>query len=179
MAITRATNTTMFRAPWWLWPNVLSLDAPIVTLVWQWWFATNFKIHLTNYEYIILFTTVWLLYALDRWLDAWKLDLTKPHSSRHAFYVYHRWQVGILWLIVFIATAILSLTSLSETTLLAGVALLALCSIYFLLVHLQKKWRVVPKEVRVGIAVSLGVTLCLWTQMISLDLMLATFFLLF
>jgi hypothetical protein len=47
-----------------------------------------------------------------------------------------------------IATALLSLTSLGETTLLAGVALLALHSIYFLLVHLQKKWRVIPEEAR-------------------------------
>lgn len=175
MAVTRAMNTSTFRAPWWLWSNVLSLDAPVVTLVWQWWFAHNFNIRLASYEYIILFATVWLLYALDRWLDAWKLDLTKPHSSRHAFYVYYRWPVAIIWLLILITTAILSLTSLSQKTLLAGFTLLALCSIYFLLVHVQKGWRVIPKEARVGVAVSLGVTLCLWRQITSLDLMLATF----
>jgi hypothetical protein len=177
MAVTRAINTSTFRAPWWLWPNVLSLDAPIVTLVWQWWFAANFKIHLASYDYIILFATVWLLYALDRWLDAWKLDLTKPHSSRHAFYFYYRWQVAIVWLIIFMTTTIISLTSLSQKTLLAGFALLALCAIYFILVHVQKGWRIISKEARVGVAVSLGVTLCLWTQINAgrqLELALAT-----
>lgn len=174
MAVIRATST--FQAPWWLWPNVLSLDAPLVTLVWQLWFAHNFKIHLASYEYFILFATVWLLYALDRWLDAWKLDLTKPHSSRHAFYVYYRWPIAMLWLLVLMTTASLSLTSLSQKTLLAGFALLALCAMYFMLVHVQGRWHVIPKEARVGVAVSLGVTLCLWTQVhaeVYLELALA------
>lgn len=27
------------RAPWWLWPNLLSLDAPVVAVAWAWMFS--------------------------------------------------------------------------------------------------------------------------------------------
>jgi hypothetical protein len=127
----------------------------------------------------VLFETVWLIYALDRWLDAWKLNINKPHSSRHAFYLHYRWQVAAIWFTVFGCTAIISLTELSQQTLLSGFALLGLCGLYFILVHLKPSWGVIPKEIRVGVAVSLGVTLCLWSQVTSgtllLELALATF----
>jgi hypothetical protein len=161
-------------ASWWLWPNVLSLDAPVVTLVWQWWFAKTFQIHLGAFQYLVLFLTVWLIYALDRWLDAWKLDVTKPHSSRHGFYLRYRWQTASIWWVVFLGTAVIALSTLPRHDLAFGGVLLLLCIFYFLLLQKGNRF-IVPKEVQVGIIMSLGVTLCLWSWVMMLELFLPTF----
>ena len=146
---------------WWLWPNILSLDAPIVTLVWQLWFAKCFQVSLQSDYYLILFLIVWLIYGLDRWLDAWKLDINKPHSSRHRFYVDYRWPLAGLWMVMLMISTFI-LARLSGQVIIRGLWVLLGCIIYFLLVH-KFNWKSLPKEVLVGIMVSLGVTLCFWT----------------
>ncbi len=145
---------------WWLWPNILSLDAPIVTLLWQVWFAKCFGVSLKSDDYLILFLTVWLIYALDRWLDAWKLDVSKPHSSRHRFYFDYRWPLAGLWMLMLMISASI-LTQLSGQVIIRGLWVLWGCIIYFFLVHKLNR-KALPKEVLVGIMVSLGVTLCFW-----------------
>jgi hypothetical protein len=158
----RQDSTLHRHAPWWLWPNILSLDAPLVTLVWQGWFAKTFAVRLNVFQYLVLFLVVWLLYALDRWLDAWKLDINKPHSSRHAFYLHHRWIIASVWLSVFVFTAVTALTRLPRADIFNGLLLLFFCSVYFVLVHTRPSWQLIPKEAQVGVMVSLGTTLCLW-----------------
>ena len=54
----------------WLWPNLLSLDAPIVALLWQLLFARCFHASVSVTAAILLVLAVWLIYAADRVLDA-------------------------------------------------------------------------------------------------------------
>jgi hypothetical protein len=171
----RQDSTLHQSAPWWLWPNILSLDAPLVTFAWQWWFAKTFAVRLNVVQYLVLFLVVWLLYALDRWLDGWKLDTTKAHSSRHAFYLHHRWGIASVWLSVFVFTAITALTRLPRADIFNGLLLLFFCGLYFILVHTKPSWQLIPKEVQVGVMVSLGTTLCLWSHFSVYPFILATF----
>ena len=55
--------------PLWLWPNLLSLDAPLVALVWQDFAAHSFGHPLRLPARIVLALTVWAIYVVDRLLD--------------------------------------------------------------------------------------------------------------
>ena len=71
--------------PWWLWPNVLSLDAPVVALVWQAAFARLLAVELGWTQRGLLAVCVWLAYCGDRLLDARRLPEGSVDSARHAF----------------------------------------------------------------------------------------------
>src|SRR6478609_9082655 len=95
----------------WLWPNLLSLDAPIVAVLWQILFARCFQVEVDPLGELLLLMTVWLIYAADRTLDAWRGDV---HSPRHEFYRRH-WR-GLLpgWIAVLSLTAWLAATRLPQ-----------------------------------------------------------------
>ena len=56
----------------WLWPNLLSLDAPLVALLWQLLFVRCFHGSLGTLPAALLAVAVWLIYVADRTLDAWR-----------------------------------------------------------------------------------------------------------
>ncbi len=62
-------------ARFWLWPNLLSLDAPVVAVLWQILFARCFQVPVDALAALLLLLTVWLIYAADRTLDAWRGDV--------------------------------------------------------------------------------------------------------
>ena len=53
-------------APLWLWPNLLSLDAPLVAVLWQGFLAYRFSLPLRPAGRLVLGLTVWAIYFLDR-----------------------------------------------------------------------------------------------------------------
>src|SRR5580693_4601800 len=86
----------------WLWPNLLSLDAPIVALLWQILFARCFHARVGFLPSLLLVLAVWLIYAADRTLDAlrgvtWSGTAALP---RHEFYRRHWRALLPLWLLV-------------------------------------------------------------------------------
>lgn len=80
------------RTPWWLWPNLLSLDAPLVAVAWLYMFSRAWRVdyHATT-AYVALGLAVWLIYVADRLLD---LRLREPDDAligtRHRFHRRHR-----------------------------------------------------------------------------------------
>jgi hypothetical protein len=72
--------------PWWLWPNLLSLDAPLVAWLWQRLLAQSFGAGLSMASQVALVLAVWLIYLTDRWLDSWR----ECSTVRHQFYRQHR-----------------------------------------------------------------------------------------
>ncbi len=70
---------------WWLWPNVLSLDAPLVALAWQEAFAQVMAVELGAAQRVLLAVCTWLAYSGDRLLDARRLPDGPVDSARHAF----------------------------------------------------------------------------------------------
>ncbi len=76
--------------PWWLWVQVLSLDAPVVIVLWQAALAHTHRIHLPAAFYWGLGLVTWMVYLLDRTADALSGRLEQPLSARHAFCLRHR-----------------------------------------------------------------------------------------
>ena len=143
----------------WLWPNLLSLDAPLVAVLWQILFARCFQVPVDALAAILLLLTVWLIYVADRTLDAWKGDC---HSPRHEFYRNHWRTLLPVWLAVLALTGWLAAVHLSPSLFLRGVVLLAAVGVYFAVVH----GRILrgPKEAAVGVLFALGASLEAWSK---------------
>jgi len=171
----------------WLWPNLLSLDAPLVAVLWQILFARCFRAPLDAVAVALLLLTVWLIYVADRTLDAWKGDCRSP---RHEFYRRHWRNLLPVWLAVLGLAAWLAMERLSPRLFLRGTVLLAAVAVYFGLIHLGQRrgdlgrrnlllgrqhlllgrrrlllgcgrW---PKEAVVGVLFALGASLVAWGQ---------------
>ena len=75
--------------PFWLWMNLLSLDAPLVALVWQDFLTRCYPSLLRPAGRWVLFLTVWAIYIGDRLIDV-RGPATLGESTRHGFYRSHR-----------------------------------------------------------------------------------------
>jgi len=150
----------------WLWPNLLSLDAPLVAVLWQVLFARCFHANPGSLPAVLLVLAVWLIYAADRSLDAWGGNGCQP---RHEFYRRHWRSVLPLWIVVLGVTARLASEYLSPLLFHRGLALLAAVAIYFGIVHLapRKVRRMWPKEAAVAVLFALGASLAAWTRVQS------------
>jgi hypothetical protein len=157
---------------WWLWPTVLSLDAPIVALLWQWEIAQTVGLVASGARAFVLGTSVWLAYSADRWVEGWRLTPERIRTQRHAFYQRRRWPVAALWVVLFAADVAAAFRGLSRREFSAGLALLGLVMLYLLshqLVHRHRRWRV-PKELCIAFLLGAGVALFLapradWAQL--------------
>ena len=142
--------------PWWLWPNVLSLDAPLVAVVWQEAFGRAAGVDLSWDQRGLLALCAWLAYCGDRLLDARRL--TGPvDSARHEFARVHAKPLRWLWGLGFVGATVLAL-KLSALELKMGVLLLAGVIGYFVLQH-HARWRLTAgrwKELMVGVGFGLG-----------------------
>lgn len=78
------------RTPWWLWPHVLSLEAPVVAVLWQAALAHAHGIRLTPLLNAGLALACWVIYVLDRTLDTLGVKDVAELDVRHAFYHRHR-----------------------------------------------------------------------------------------
>ena len=80
------------RKPLWLYPHLLSLDAPLVAMAWLYVFARTWRLGYHPWEaYASLGMVVWILYAADRLLDASLLGGDNPAmETRHRFHWRHR-----------------------------------------------------------------------------------------
>lgn len=121
------------RAPWWLWLNILSLDAPIVAVLWQKALAHCYSIKLLPGAQTSLFLAVWLIYMVDRILDSFAPIPDRFVSARHAFYRRNR---TFFCLVVIPAAALLlgllALFALPGAVMLRGAALAFLVALYLL-----------------------------------------------
>lgn len=146
----------------WLWPNLLSLDAPLVAVAWQLLFTRCFHAGVNATATTLLMISVWLIYAADRVLDAWRAESRLP---RHEFYRKHWRVVAPVWSAAFAFAAWLAWTHLSKSLFERGVAISLAVAAYFALVHaLRPAW---PKELAVAIVFALGATVEAWNAIRS------------
>jgi len=167
--------------PLWAWPTVLSLDAPVVALVWQESFVRTLHLSLGITPRLLLGLSVWLVYAADRWLDGFSFQSERPGSPRHAFYALRRWPLLQLWLVILFLAVVLAGAALPWADLVHGLLLLGLTIGYFIGVHLLPRFsQLIPKEIQVSILFGIGVTLFLWgrADFVELALPLLPFMLL-
>jgi hypothetical protein len=82
----------MARRPIWLWPNLLSLDAPLVAVAWFWVFKQVFRVesHQPTLPFLLALV-VWCVYVADRLFDERMAELgSRRATPRHDFH--RRWR---------------------------------------------------------------------------------------
>ncbi|MBV8843409.1 MAG: hypothetical protein JO307_11420 [Bryobacterales bacterium] len=150
----------------WLWPNLLSLDAPLVAVLWQILFVRCFRAEPDIAAAALLVASVWLIYSGDRMLDAWRGTVNRP---RHEFCRRHWRSLLPIWGFVFAATACVAWLALPQVVFIRGLCLVAIVGIYFAAVHaVPVRWRRYwPKEAMVGLLFALGASLAAWSYVRS------------
>lgn len=131
------------RVPWWLWPHVLSLEAPLAAVLWQMLLGHVHRIALMPGTTLGLALAVWLVYLVDRLFDGWN---TGENSTdiRHAFYARHAKLIGLVVIpLVMIALGGIALYRIPEGLLWECSALALLIAIYVACFPARKHRRLV------------------------------------
>ncbi len=112
----------MIVRPWWLWPNLLSLDAVVIAVLWQVFLArTVAPVALAST--VVLGLSVWLVYTADRLRDTWGPP-RGDESPRHSFARQYRGPLLAAMAAVGAADVAVALGGLPERELWAGLAML-------------------------------------------------------
>lgn len=147
-------------APWWLLPQQLSLDAPLVAAAWLWLFARSFSARFDLAECFAIAGAAWLIYALDHILDVRAGAL---YSSRHRFVLTHLTSFRIAIAAVFGITVAL-LPVLPRSAWHAGFAISLFVLVYLAAVHfggaVVKRWW--PKELAIGCVFAAASSIPVW-----------------
>jgi hypothetical protein len=172
-------------APWWLWWNVLSLDAPMVAVAWALVFTKSARVAVPGAEIAVLGLVVWLIYTVDRLLDghagvsARAEDFRTrmlpdrarafgpPLRQRHVFHQIYARGIASVAAVIGAFTAILVLTRVGEMVLRVALPVGLILVLYMAWVHLGRG-RVMarlPKEVAVGGVFAAGVALPTWSRL--------------
>jgi hypothetical protein len=154
------------RTPLELW-HLLSLDAPTVAALWCWTLGRASHLRLPLIAPMMLAMGAWVVYVLDRILDA----LQSPPEllrARHRFHLQHRRGLlaavaaDVLLLLVLVPTR-MTAAALRENTFLGGCVLL-----YILVVHLpqlERLRRAFPKEIAVGLIFASATAVPAWSRL--------------
>lgn len=139
-----------FSAPLAYW-HLLSLDAPTVATLWLCFIARTTHQHLAPAFAAAMFLFVWILYALDRILDARDIRTPDTLEARHHFHHRHRRAFRIAITVVTLALPPLVIKShLPIRTFEFYAAMASALGLWFLAVHLRPT-RSLPKEFVTGL----------------------------
>jgi len=148
-------------APVWLWPNLLSLDAPVIAVLWQAFLAYRFSLPWRTAWSIALGLTVWAIYLLDRLLDARKpLSIGEP--ARHRFYRRHWNPMAALFAAVLAADAVIAIRWLRPAVFHDGLIALGGVLVYLAVFHIPAKSGKIPKEIAAAVLFTTGTFLTAW-----------------
>jgi hypothetical protein len=118
-------------SPWWLYPTLCSLDAPVVAVVWLGGFSRAFESPVALSVYAVLFLTVWAIYIADRLVDSLRLKNWQVAAARHRFVRRHQRAFAAVLVMILPLAATLSLVALPLDLLVAGLALCGVVGLYF------------------------------------------------
>ena len=155
-------------APLWLWPNLLSLDAPLVAVLWQGFLAYRFSLPLRPGGRLVLGLTVWAIYLLDRLLDARKpaaVNMTADEPARHRYYRRHWRLMTALLAVVLASDALIALFWLRPAILRSGLIPLAGVLLYLAIFHIFGQSVKIPKEIAAAILFTAGTFLTAWATL--------------
>jgi hypothetical protein len=152
--------------PWWLWPNLLALDAPAVGVVWQRFLGSAFDVPIPVSTSVTLASIVWGVYLTDRWFDA---DPRRPPEpgDRHRFARRFRTRLGVTAVLVWALACGVTLFWLPGRYVAAGIGVATFVAAYFAVVHLARRGRLIAgggKEAAVGVLFAAGVSVPLMTD---------------
>ena len=150
--------------PIWLWPNLLSLDAPLVAVLWQWLFAKALGARLRFSETALLASCTWSIYVLDRLMDARRAETRFEPGERHRFYSRHGRKFLPALLAGSVCSAAIALFALPRKDNPRGLLLAVLVGVYLLCANRLKGF---PKEAAAGFLFAAGVTLPFWQRLLG------------
>jgi hypothetical protein len=148
----------------WLWPNLLSLDAPVVAILWQILFVRCFHGSLGMLPAALLAVAVWLIYVADRTLDAWRGIPGTTEQPRHEFYRRHWRAVLPVWIAALATGGWLAWSRLPGPLFVEGAVVASGTGLYLAVVHLAPGMlqRAGSKESAVAVLFGLGASLAAW-----------------
>jgi hypothetical protein len=154
------------KTPWWLWWNLLCMDAPAVAGLWALLFARASGLTMYSASIGVLVVLVWVIYTSDRVLDARKGANRASLKDRHLFCAAHRIPLRFLLLAGAAGSLWFSYQHLRREELEAGIILGAIVGLYLICVHTGRLGMLpqVPKEVAVGTLFAAGTTLPVWSN---------------
>ncbi len=142
----------------WAWLHLLSLDAPLVGVLWQLLFAKALRVHLAPVVNLITALVIWLIYVADRILDSYEAEESAEEAVRHRFYRAHRVAFLPAFFSVLLVTGWMAFADLGFKTWRDGLLLATIVGGYFAVVHIlggsAQKW--FPKEIAVAILFGIG-----------------------
>lgn len=170
------------RIPLWLYPNLLSLDAPLVAVLWLWVFASMWRAdYLPAPAYIVLWLAVWSVYIFDRLFDA-SLRSGSPEllEERHRFHLEHKGKFRICGFAAASGALLITLTALpvqifSYATF-GGVLVLAFFALSIFSSHRRGEVEY-GKNIIAGLAFAYGTTLAAHVHVPALNSVLGIRFL--
>lgn len=159
----RIHNRDMHSRPW-LWPNLLSLDAPLVALLWQLLFVRCFHGSLGLLPAALLAVAVWLIYVADRTLDALRGTPGTAEQPRHEFYRRYWRTVLPIWVAALGTGGWLAWSRLPLPLFVEGSAVAAGTALYLTAVHVSPGLlrRAGSKESAVAVLFGMGASLAAW-----------------
>lgn len=145
--------------PVYLWPNLLSLDAPLIAVLWQLLLAQALHVQTGWREPLALFCAVWTIYIADRLFDAVRPAPAGWEPERKTFYRKHSTLMASIGVAAGLCATILALYSPFIRSFSTAMVTLSGCVLsYFGLVHTRafKKLPNWPRELTVSIIFSVG-----------------------
>lgn len=158
----RSPNT-----PFWLWMNLLSLDAPLVALVWQDFLARCYPSLLRPAGRCVLSLTVWVIYIADRLIDV-RGPAAENESARHRFYRRNRGPAKVLLTCVVFADLFIALLRLRPVVFSSGLLIGAGVVCYFAVFLFWRPTGVIRwKRPCAALFFTAGIFLVAWTGTVN------------
>jgi hypothetical protein len=145
----------------WLYPQLLSVDTPLVSMAWQMLLARSFQVDLSAPTVVVSGICVWMIYASDHLLD---LRRGPVYSERHEFALRHASTICKVISAAFVVG--LALVFKLPYSIVRGGSLLSFAVlVYLLLVHTGTTFkRMLPKEVMVALIFAAGSSIAVWSD---------------
>ena len=150
----------------WLWPNLVSLDAPAVAVLWQVLLARGLHAKLDPLEPLMLGLAVWCVYVSDQLLDALRPAPEGWQPARKAFHRKYFRIASTAGVCLMAAVLPIAYWLLPGPTFKGGVVLGVAVACYFAGVHLapagwRSRW---PREAVVAFLFTLGTFMGVWME---------------
>jgi hypothetical protein len=169
-AVTAATQSTGERLRGsWRWCCRLSLIEPLVAVAWHASFSHALDRRLPFGKALLIFNSLWLVYAADRLLDVHGLpNDTDPQTDRHRFASQSNKGLTYAWFAVCLATLFQASATLTLREWRGCLYLLFGTVVYLVALHwndASRKWLSYGgKEVAITVLFTAGCTLFLWSN---------------
>ena len=141
--------------------NTLSLDAPLVVLLWQDFFADMLEVELTYPDRLVFLLSVWLAYSADRILECVGARSGRKLFKRHLFFYQNYKQFCLVWGVVLIISVLLTCLNFERTEVFYCLGLLSIVLVNQVWSFYEPRYflKLISKSLRTSIILTIGCAL--------------------